>query len=406
MGGTAPAISLVIPVYNAEDFLANCLGSIVSQSFADFEIICVDDGSTDESAAIMAGIAATDSRITVLTQENLGASVARNRGVAAAAGEYLCFVDSDDCLLPDALENLYQGVASPRIDIACGGYLQVDRIQGRTERRALKPTLLTGPDCLRAVMTHDVPWTPWAKLMRRELFANHDIRFPEQQRNANDYPAIVRVFHHAATVKQIRALVYQRVHHRNSLTTSWDQKCSFEDRVRARVLLRQWLCEIGRWDEFAAVENDSARCMFRGMFLRKMIVWARGRCRQPIRTVVDIWNAALPALRQSETDVVREILRVLAESVDMLSTFDEATGRRVVDYVVAYFEEVDTGLADDLTAAELIAVTTLLAVAGEEAQWSDLLRQLRRLQPRRGVVGRVLRRLARWRGKRPRRDSR
>lgn len=103
-----PAISVIVPVYNVEKYLADCLDSLLSQSFKDIEIICINDGSTDKSLEILKlykmrfpGI------LTVINQENRGLSVARNVGLAAARGEWLCFVDSDDMLVEGTLEKIY-----------------------------------------------------------------------------------------------------------------------------------------------------------------------------------------------------------------------------------------------------------------------------------------------------------
>ena len=91
-----PKVSVIIPVYNTAEFLRQCLDSIVNQTLQDIEIICVDDGSTDASLDILHEYASNDSRITILTQQNKGAGVARNTGMQIAHGEYLAFFDSDD----------------------------------------------------------------------------------------------------------------------------------------------------------------------------------------------------------------------------------------------------------------------------------------------------------------------
>lgn len=117
----APFVSVIIPVYNAEKYLRECLDSVVNQTLRDIEIICVDDGSTDSSPAVLAEYAARDSRVRVLTQENAGVGPARNAGIRAARGEFVAFLDPDD-LLPDAsvYEALYFYAKENRVRI-CGG---------------------------------------------------------------------------------------------------------------------------------------------------------------------------------------------------------------------------------------------------------------------------------------------
>ena len=101
-------VSVVIPVYNVEDFLEECLNSIVNQSLKDIEIICVNDGSKDKSLEILNSFAENDDRFTVIDQENQGHAVATNRGMELAKGEFLYLMDSDDILGLTALEETYE----------------------------------------------------------------------------------------------------------------------------------------------------------------------------------------------------------------------------------------------------------------------------------------------------------
>lgn len=107
-----PKVSVVIPVYNTAPYLRQCLDSVLNQTLREIEIICVDDGSTDGSAAILKEYASKSpvsrTSINILTQENAGQSVARNVGTAHARGKYIYYLDSDDTLHPHALERLYQ----------------------------------------------------------------------------------------------------------------------------------------------------------------------------------------------------------------------------------------------------------------------------------------------------------
>lgn len=103
-----PKVSVIIPVYNVEKYLEECLNSIVGQSLRDIEIICIDDGSPDRCPDICEQYAAKDSRVKVIHQENQGLSAARNTGIAYASGEYIAFIDSDDWIHPNYLEVLYR----------------------------------------------------------------------------------------------------------------------------------------------------------------------------------------------------------------------------------------------------------------------------------------------------------
>lgn len=113
-----PAVSIVIPVYNAEQTLSRCLNSVAAQTFSDFECLLVNDGSSDQSAAILAGFARRDARFRVLSSENHGVSHARNMALARAGGEFLAFLDADDTWEPNALETLIAAIGELDVAVA------------------------------------------------------------------------------------------------------------------------------------------------------------------------------------------------------------------------------------------------------------------------------------------------
>lgn len=110
-------ISIIMPVYNAEKHLREAIESVICQSFMDFELICVDDGSSDASAKILNEFSNDDSRIKVIRQKNKGAGSARNNGLKQCAGEYVCFMDSDDYIIPEFLQTLYANIQSNDSDM-------------------------------------------------------------------------------------------------------------------------------------------------------------------------------------------------------------------------------------------------------------------------------------------------
>lgn len=120
-----PTITVIVPVYNVENYIHRCVNSILSQSFRDFELILVDDGSPDNCGTICDNYAARDSRIRVIHQENRGAAAARNAGLNAATGDYIAFCDSDDLVAPKWLEHLV-GCAAPGVLPVCASCNQID----------------------------------------------------------------------------------------------------------------------------------------------------------------------------------------------------------------------------------------------------------------------------------------
>ena len=114
-----PKISVIIPVYNVEKYIKECLESVVNQTFTDIEIICINDGSTDNSLSILEEYAKKDSRIKIINQQNSGLSATRNNGIKAAQGEFIGFVDSDDYIDLDFYEKLYDAAIKNNCDISC-----------------------------------------------------------------------------------------------------------------------------------------------------------------------------------------------------------------------------------------------------------------------------------------------
>ena len=117
-----PLLSIIVPVYNSEKYLARCLDSILAQTFKDFECIIVDDDSADQSRAICDEYARRDGRIQVLHKKNEGVSAARNNGIQAACGAYIAFVDSDDTIHPEMYERMYAAITTGKNDFVCCGY--------------------------------------------------------------------------------------------------------------------------------------------------------------------------------------------------------------------------------------------------------------------------------------------
>ena len=112
-----PKISIVVPVYNVQKYIRDCLESLVNQTFSDIEIIIVDDGSPDESYKVYGEFASKDSRIRIIKKENAGVSEARNTGISVANGEFLMFVDSDDWMELDGCETLYNAYLKTNADL-------------------------------------------------------------------------------------------------------------------------------------------------------------------------------------------------------------------------------------------------------------------------------------------------
>ncbi len=176
---SGPALSVIIPVHNAERYLARCLDSVLGQSFRDLEVLCVDDGSTDASSDILRACAQRDSRLCVITQENRGVSAARNAGLDAARGAWISFVDCDDELLPDAYARLLEDCGDE--DFMRFGAEEVRELDG-TPVPVRSGYFEVGPACVKQLSDEEVrrlSMTVWDKLYRRDAIEACALRFPE-----------------------------------------------------------------------------------------------------------------------------------------------------------------------------------------------------------------------------------
>ena len=119
-------ISIIIPVYNAEKYLEMSLNSVRNQTFTDYEVICMNDGSTDKSLQILKKIAKQDNRFKIYNQSNSGGSIARNNAIKKASGKYVAFLDNDDIYHPNYLEILFHNIENYKADVSCCSYIRFE----------------------------------------------------------------------------------------------------------------------------------------------------------------------------------------------------------------------------------------------------------------------------------------
>ena len=170
-------ISVIVPVYNVESYIEKCLDSLLNQSFISYEILTIDDGSTDNSGVICDAYSQKDNRIKVFHKENGGLSDARNYGLLKARGQYITFIDSDDYVDRDYLEYLYDLLHEYNTQVSVC-QLRVILENGRIKDRGTRgKNVLTGKECLEEMLYHGiVDTTACAKLYKIELF--NDIKYP------------------------------------------------------------------------------------------------------------------------------------------------------------------------------------------------------------------------------------
>ena len=210
-GKKAPLLSIIVPVYKVENYLPKCIDSILAQTFTDFELILVEDGSPDNCPALCDAAAAKDARIRVIHQKNGGLSVARNAGLDAARGAWIGFVDSDDYIAPEMYEALYHAVQSTGADLALCDYAEVDEAGASCPQMhvSLSGVELTGQELLKKASGLMVQLA-WNKLYRRAIFAQ--LRYPEGKLNEDLFliPEVCLQIQKAVVVPKVLYYYVQR----------------------------------------------------------------------------------------------------------------------------------------------------------------------------------------------------
>lgn len=213
-------ISVIVPVYNVEEYLPRCIDSILAQTYSNLEIILVDDGTKDNSNVICDEYAAKDSRIRVIHKENGGLSSARNAGIDVAKGEYIAFVDSDDWIEPDAYETMLTLALEENVKLVCAG--RYDVRSGSGERTVglcpPKQEVISGEELVRRIFLWDnIDSAAWDKLYHRSLF--REIRYPVGK-IVEDVPVTYRIALDAGRIGMCSKPVYNYFHRPGSITTS------------------------------------------------------------------------------------------------------------------------------------------------------------------------------------------
>lgn len=173
-------ISIVVPIYKAEQYLSQCVNSILEQTYRNIEIILVDDGSPDRCPEICDYFGKTDSRVRVIHQENKGLSAARNIGLEVAKGSYITFIDSDDYVGKHFVERLYDAISREYADISICDYLKVNEDDG-LEKEAATYYPFNNRECIKNMYhptLHGMEFVAWAKMYTMDIFKKNDIMYP------------------------------------------------------------------------------------------------------------------------------------------------------------------------------------------------------------------------------------
>lgn len=212
-------VSVIIPVYNALPYLSRCIDAVCVQTYQDIEIILIDDGSTDGSADICNAYVEKDHRMRVVHQSNMGASIARKKGIDCAVGEWLTFIDSDDTVEDDYIEKLYNTAIKYDVKIASCNQIQYREGTEIEINKSGKSELLKEQELHKRFFKYQF-WGFCGKIYHRSVFRN--IYFPKYTIN-EDYVVMAQLFNRYNQVAYVPMDLYHYMVHENSLS---HQKCS------------------------------------------------------------------------------------------------------------------------------------------------------------------------------------
>ncbi len=212
-------VSIIIPVYNLENYIENCLNSVVNQTYRDLEILCIDDGSTDKSAEIIKRFAVSDSRVKYFYQQNSGVSAARNRGLDEATGDYIMFVDGDDYLHYQAVELFVNEIEKSDCDMVCAHEIYTpkndEKMQPITEYETHDATV---EELFANRVNRCMGKSVWGKIFKAE--AARQSSFPVGISNGEDAYYIITLLDKDIRARCIDAELYYYFNRPNSTVTS------------------------------------------------------------------------------------------------------------------------------------------------------------------------------------------
>ena len=251
------AISVVIPVFNTECYLSTCLDSVLNQTLENIEVICIDDGSTDNSLEILKKYQKKDNRVKIISKDNEGQGVARNIGISEAIGEYIAFVDSDDFIKKTMLEKLYNSCKNNNLDLVMCKVASFDELSNEINDSLWYYSLGVFNDFEKRVFSHkdtleftcEISVTPYNKLYKTSLIKKYDINFAENL-IFEDEVFFYDVYLKAKKVSIVdETLYYYRINRAESTVGKTANK-DYSDIVPIFKLIIEKFKETNTWDDY------------------------------------------------------------------------------------------------------------------------------------------------------------
>ena len=355
-----PKVSIIIPVYNVEDYIELTLQSLLEQTLKEIEIILIDDGSTDNSLQIIQSYAEKYENIKVILQENSGPSRARNRGIEEAVGEYIAFVDSDDLLPENSLEVRYNAAVEQNADIVIGGTYKFN-----SKRKWPMTKHFLGNEEKNVVTNSDILWTvgPCNKIYKRDIIKT--LKFPQNIKYAEDQVFVIQAYLKAKKIYSINETVYYYRMRETIGNESLTQQIYNDSANVMRQILDVWSMTCKNIDDYT--DNPFFRISIKKNYLHRLAeadIWPSLKSaiiskNKEVQKVA--LEYAIKIVDSVDTDVLREQTKfrwVMSKGViDKYLFIDKSNRKLVLELLTILFNKLDAGSLQEFEQEQKYFVT-------------------------------------------------
>ena len=283
-------ISILMPVYNGSQWLHEAINSVLEQTFNDFELICINDSSTDNSEEILKEYSIKDSRVKYFTKENEGPGAALNYGIKKSSGQYLCFIDQDDKYAPNYLEEMFSTIEKTNCDVCvCNAFFwendKLSKIPYPDVQMSIGIVNISSANKKKAFSGHYSPH--WTKIMKKGFLEKNNIYFPSRENKAHDVPFHYKLIGLCDKIGYIKDCIYYHRVHENQISHNFD----------AGLYYLMTIEDVLNWIE----ENNIAR-------KRKKII------KQYLKFLIE-----RSAQQAKDSFVYKELLEIISKHYDFIS---------------------------------------------------------------------------------------
>ena len=241
-------VSIIVPIYNIEGYIRECIDSILAQTYSDFELILVDDGSPDNCGRICDEYAEKDVRIKVIHKENGGLTSARNAGLSVAKGDWIMHVDGDDWIEPDMIESLIEAANATEADLVFGDFMKYGPYAGNHK---LPTWSIDKKDSMSRYIAYMMT-TIWGSIAKRSLYTEHCLKSPDGVSYCEDFHLIVRLCHFAKKIVNVHRPFYHYRYRPTSIMSNMSRKTEADEQWVYQDIIR-FFKEQGVYEDYRKV---------------------------------------------------------------------------------------------------------------------------------------------------------